>query len=103
MITLPLCKSHALQPLDVICFKPFKIAFRKERDRTMFRRNYTKLYKITLVGWVNKALDLTFTRKKSCQGSKVFRSDHLTLGPCIQKLALILCKHCRIRLRKKKN
>jgi hypothetical protein len=27
MITLPLHTSHALQPLDVSCFKPFKIAF----------------------------------------------------------------------------
>jgi hypothetical protein len=63
MITLPLCKSHALQPLDAICFKLFKIAFRNERDTTMVRRNYTKLYKITMVGWVDKALDLTLTRK----------------------------------------
>jgi hypothetical protein len=63
MISLSLCKSHALQPLDVICFKPFKIGFRKERDTTMVRRNYTKLYKITLVGWVDKALNLTLIRK----------------------------------------
>jgi len=31
MITLPLHTSHALQPLDVACFKPFKIAFKKEK------------------------------------------------------------------------
>jgi hypothetical protein len=67
------------------------------------RRNYTKLYKITLTGWVDKTLDIALTRKKSYQGSKVFKFDHLTLGPCIQKLALILCTHYRIRLRKKKN
>jgi hypothetical protein len=29
----------------------------------MVRRNYTKLYKITLVGWVDKALNLTLIRK----------------------------------------
>jgi hypothetical protein len=29
----------------------------------MVRRNYTKLYNITLVGWVDKALDLALTRK----------------------------------------
>jgi hypothetical protein len=29
-----------LQPLDVACFKPFKIAFRKERDITMINMNY---------------------------------------------------------------
>jgi hypothetical protein len=70
MITLPLCKSHALQPLHVICFKPFKIVFRKERDKTMVSRTYTKIYKITLVGWVDKALDLTLTRKNIMSGFK---------------------------------
>ncbi len=28
LITLPSHTSHMLQPLDVACFKPFKIAFR---------------------------------------------------------------------------
>jgi hypothetical protein len=32
MITLPSHTSHALQSLDVSCFKPFKIALRKERE-----------------------------------------------------------------------
>jgi hypothetical protein len=39
MITLLLHTSHALQPLHVACFKPFKIAFRKERDITMVRKS----------------------------------------------------------------
>jgi hypothetical protein len=47
----------------VVCFKPFKTTFRKERNITMVRRNYIELNKITLAGWVNKALDITFTRK----------------------------------------
>jgi hypothetical protein len=41
MIILPSHTSHALQPLDVACIKPFKIIFRKERNITMFRKNYT--------------------------------------------------------------
>jgi len=32
MVTLPSHTSHVLQPLDVSSFKPFKIAFKKERD-----------------------------------------------------------------------
>jgi hypothetical protein len=32
MVTLLSHTSHALQPLDVACFKPFKIAFRAYRD-----------------------------------------------------------------------
>ncbi len=56
MITLPSHTSHALQPLDVAYFKPFKSAFRKERDITMVKMNYTEPDKITLAGWVDKAL-----------------------------------------------
>ncbi len=63
MITLPSHTFHALQPLDAACFKPFKITFKKERDISIVKRNYTKLDKITLAGWVDKALDLSFTRK----------------------------------------
>jgi hypothetical protein len=43
MVTLPSHTSHALQPLDVVCFKPFKIAFRKEKNTTMINRNYIEL------------------------------------------------------------
>ena len=32
IISLPSHTSHALQPLDVSCFKPFKTAFRQIRD-----------------------------------------------------------------------
>ena len=32
IVSLPSHTSHALQPLDVACFKPFKTAFRRCRD-----------------------------------------------------------------------
>ncbi len=32
MVTLPSHTSHALQLLDVGCFKPFKITFKREKD-----------------------------------------------------------------------
>jgi hypothetical protein len=70
MITLPSHASHALQPLDVACFKPFKTAFRKEKNTTMVWRNYIQLDKITLVGCVDKALDQTLTRKNTMLGFK---------------------------------
>jgi hypothetical protein len=63
MVTLPSNTFHALQPLHVACFKPFETTFRKEKNISMVRRNYIKLDKIALVGWVDKALDLAFTRK----------------------------------------
>jgi hypothetical protein len=62
MIILPSHTFHALQPLDVVCFKPFKTPFRKEKNIAMVRKNYTKLNKITLARWVDKTLDLTLIR-----------------------------------------
>jgi hypothetical protein len=57
--------------LDAVCFKLFKAAFRKEKYTPMVKRNYTKLSnKITLARWVNKALDLTLTRKNIMLGFK---------------------------------
>jgi hypothetical protein len=54
MVTLPSHTSHALQPLDVSCFKPFKTSFKKERDVAMVRNNYTKPNKVTLARWVEQ-------------------------------------------------
>jgi len=47
----------------VTCFKPFKIAFKKEKYITMVKRNYTKLNKIALARWEDKKLHLALTRK----------------------------------------
>jgi len=101
MITLPSHTFNAFHPLDVVYFKPFKIAFRKEKNITMVRRNYTKPHKIALVRWVDKTLDLAPTPKKSCQGSKVQGFCHLTL--ITQKMTLVFYTHCRIGPWKKKN
>jgi hypothetical protein len=48
MITLPSYTSHTLQPLNVSCFKPLKITFRKVRDVAMSRSNHMEPNKITL-------------------------------------------------------
>ncbi len=56
MITLPSHTSHALQPLNVYCFKPFKTSLKKVKDATMSRSNHMELDKITLIRWVDKAL-----------------------------------------------
>jgi len=56
MVTLPSHTLHAFQPLDVAYFKPFKIAFKKERDASMVNNNYSKPDKITLVAWVDQTL-----------------------------------------------
>jgi hypothetical protein len=55
MITLSFHTSHALQPLDAACFKPFKATFRKQRDVPMASIHYIELDK-TLATWVHKVL-----------------------------------------------
>jgi hypothetical protein len=47
MVTLPTHISHAFQPLDVTCFKPIKITFRKVKDFAMAKNNYLETYKVT--------------------------------------------------------
>jgi hypothetical protein len=56
MITLHAHTFHALQPSDVSCFKPFKIAFRRVKSVIMANKNYTKPNKITVTKWVDQAL-----------------------------------------------
>ncbi len=71
MITLPFHTSHALHPLDIMaCFKLFKIVFQRERNTTMFSKYYVELDKIASIGWVDRALDQTFTRKNIMSGFK---------------------------------
>jgi hypothetical protein len=60
-ITLLSHTSHVLQPLNVSCFKPFKITFKKVKDVTMFKSNHMEPDKITLVRWVHHALEQSFT------------------------------------------
>jgi len=57
MVTLWSHISHVLQPLDVSCFKPFKIAFKKKRDVAMVRNNYIEPNKVTLARWIDITLD----------------------------------------------
>jgi hypothetical protein len=68
MVTLQAHTSHALQPLDVSCFKPFKITFRKEKDNAMVKNNHYELDKCTLARWVDKSLDQSLSKKISRVG-----------------------------------
>ncbi len=47
----------------MVCFKPFKITFKKEKNIAMVRRNYIEPNKIVLARWVDKALNLALTRQ----------------------------------------
>ncbi len=73
MVTLPAHTSHALQPFDVSCFKPFKTTFRKEKDVVMSKTNYMDIVKITIIGWVDQALDNSIMQQNIRFGFKVTR------------------------------
>jgi hypothetical protein len=56
LLTLPSHTSHALQPLDVVVFKPFKQFFREYRDYWMLRNLDQSTSKEILAQWVSLAL-----------------------------------------------
>jgi len=63
LITLSFHMSHALQPLNVFCFKPFKTTLRKERDAIiMAKGKYNKFNKFTFIKWVHKTLNQSLTK-----------------------------------------
>jgi hypothetical protein len=50
--------------LDATYFKPFKNTFRNEQDAAMAKNNFLELDKITLVEWVDKALQQSSKNEK---------------------------------------
>jgi hypothetical protein len=68
MITLPSHTSHALEPLDVSCFKPFKITFKKKKNNNMVRNNYNAQKKAQLIKWVDKALNVALCKRNIKNG-----------------------------------
>jgi hypothetical protein len=63
MVTLLAHTYHVLQPLDMNCFKPFKITFKKERNNAVVKNNHYEPDKCTLASWVDKSLDQSLSKK----------------------------------------
>ena len=63
IVSLPSHTSHAFQPLDVSCFKSFKIAFRKIRDRWSLKSKTKPVDKQILCEWTSQALKAALTSK----------------------------------------
>ena len=63
VISLPSHTFHVLQPLDVSCFKPFKIAFRQIRDSWTLLNKGKKVEKQDLCEWIAQALEKALTQE----------------------------------------
>jgi hypothetical protein len=61
LLTLPSHTSHALQPLDVSIFKPFKTAFKVYRDMWVTNNKGMRTRKTTLAQWISKSLKAALT------------------------------------------
>jgi len=56
LLTFPSHTSHALQPLDVTCFKPFKMFFRAYKDKWTLSHPGQMPIKEDLAQWVSEGL-----------------------------------------------
>jgi hypothetical protein len=80
MITLLFHTSHALQPLNVNCFKSFKITFKKEEDNAMVRNNHCELNKCMFIS--KQGFGSMFVQKKSSRTSLILEEyGHSILKP----------------------
>ena len=61
IVSLPSHISHALQPLDIVCFKSFKTTFKKIRDVWSLTNKNRYVEKQTLYEWTSKALQSALT------------------------------------------
>ena len=61
IVSLPFHTNHALQPLDVVCFKRFKTTFRKQQDSWTLGNKKKRVEKQELYEWTSKALQTILT------------------------------------------
>jgi hypothetical protein len=64
MVTFLSHTSHVFQPLNIFCFKPFKITINEEKDEAMVRNNCLESNKVMLASWVDWALEQALFNKK---------------------------------------
>jgi hypothetical protein len=79
LLMLPSHTSHAMQPLDVSCFKLFKQAFRLLRDVWTLRNKSRGAPKEVLATWVSSALEKALTEKNITSGFRT--TDIFPLNP----------------------
>jgi hypothetical protein len=90
LLTLPSHYSHAMQPLDVALFKPFKGAFCVYRDAWTLNNRGRGTRKEVLASWTSKALSGALTMSNIEAGFRKTSIYHLnpaamdsSLGPSV--------------------
>ena len=68
IVSLPSHTNQALQPLDVSCFGPFKIAFRKIKDAWTLGNKIKRVEKWDLYEWTSKSLKAILMAKNIRSG-----------------------------------
>jgi len=68
LLTFPSHTSHALQLLDITCFKPFKFSFRAYRDKWSFGHIGKAPSKEDLAQWISHALKRALSVKNVTKG-----------------------------------
>ena len=61
IVSLPSHTSHALQPLDIACFKPFQTTFKQIRNAWCLTNKNQPIEKQTLCDWTSTALKRALT------------------------------------------
>jgi len=77
-LTLSSHTSHALQPLDATCFKPFKLAFRAYCDKWSLANTGQIPLKEDLAQWLSQALNQALSIPnitKAFQCTRIFPFD----------------------------
>jgi hypothetical protein len=74
LLILPLHTSHAMQPLDVSCFKPFKQAFWLFKDFWTLQNKSKRASKEVLAKWVSTALEKVLSEniKSGLRTTRIF-------------------------------
>ncbi len=86
LITLPSHTSHALQLLNVFCFKPFKITLKFYKGVQTLTNKNIYISKEDLAQWVSFAFKKTLTPTNICKGFSANGIWHLNLYAMASKI-----------------
>ncbi len=91
MVILLAHTFHAIQPLDVSCFKPFKFVFKEKKNNIMVKTNHLEPYKVTIARQVDKTFDKSLSKQNILNRFKAIGVWPLNLRAMDDKPDLVVC------------